>query len=300
MSVNFNKQVQPPPVVANKVAMPVGTSIIMAMDKFMFDKRDLNCTACRNGYRSTLPKMLDGKMYSVSVICTCVPYYQQSDSEGTGVVIYKGRRESWIKGVRPESEIQNEMLREGADKNAFKNKLNPQAPLQNPDGKNVKANLQKALENENKPKQKVMQQDKAGHFLFVDLETGKKMGLTVSDVSNPTVNPDSPEKVKQVPQTPPPQQQANGYKGLRPESDEEFLERTTGEKPMTADPRVISADEAAKIEAAKTVAPVNTATAPPTLKADPTPSSVSVTVKTPTPTPEVKRGRGRPKGSGKK
>lgn len=291
MSVNFNKQVQPPPVVANKVAMPVGTSIIMAMDKFMFDKRDQNCNACRNGYRSTLPKVLDGKMYSVSVVCTCVPYYQQSDAEGTGVVIYKGRRENWIKGVRPESEIQAELLREGADRAAFRNKLNPKAPLANPDGKNAQANLEKAVQNENKPKQKVMQQDKNGHFLFVDLETGKRMGLVVSDVSNPTINPDNPDKAaKETPVPPTPEQ----VKGQRQESDEEFLERTTGQKPMAADPRVISEDEASRIEAARLVQ----------ISTNPTPAAPT---KGPTAQPKVapsetpaKRGRGRPKGSGKK
>jgi hypothetical protein len=278
MTVNFNRSVQPAPVVASKVAMPVGTSIIMAMDKFIFEKRDENCHDCRNGYRSTLPKVLDGKMYSVSVVCTCVPYYQSLDSEGSGIVIYKGRRENWIKGVRPEAEIQAEMIREGKAKTDFSQRMNPKEPLKNSDGKNIKANLEKALQNEEKPKQKVMQQDKNGHWLFVDLETGKKMGLRISDVANPQVNPANPDKAVKQPEPPPtePQQTAQG---LRPESDEEFLQRTTGQAPMTADPRVISEAEATLIEASR-VAP------PP-----PPPATTTVT---------VKRGRGRPKGSGKK
>jgi hypothetical protein len=290
MTVNFNRQAQPAPVVANKVAMPVGTSIILSMDKFLFEKRDSNCRDCRNGYRSTLPKMLDGKMYSVSVICTCVPYYQNTDAEGSGVVSYKGRRENWVKGVRPEAEIQAELIREGKANADFSQKINPKAPLQNKDGKNTKANLEKALQNDAKPAQKFMQQDQQGHWLFVDLETGKKMGLRVSDVANPAINPDNPDKaVKPEPAQPQvqPEQQASGYKGLRPESDEEFLQRTTGEVPMEADPRVISEAEATKIEASR-ITPVAPVTAP-----------KAIPPQAPKP-PEVKRGRGRPKGPAKK
>lgn len=294
MSVNFNKTVQPQPVVASKVAMPVGTSIILAMDKFMFDKRDQNCKSCRNGYRSTLPKMLDGKMYSVSVICTCVPYYQSSDADGTGVVIYKGRRENWTKGVRPEAEIQSELIREGDAQSAFKQKMNPKSTPQNTNGKNSEANQEKAAQNAAKPAQKVMQQDKQGHWLFVTLEEGKKMGLSISDVSNPLVNPDNPEKGIVTPQTPPaqPQEQA---KGLRPESDEEFLIRTTGQAPMTADPRVITEEEATKIEADRVSSPV--AIPPASGPSVPAPVAPAPTNQSPA---VVKRGPGRPKGSVKK
>src|SRR5882724_753874 len=97
MSANF-KPKDAPQIIANKFAMPVGTSIVMDMNKFMFNKRDENCIQCRNGFKSTLPKKLDNKIYSVSVICTCVPYYQSKEADGTGVVMFKGRREKWIKG----------------------------------------------------------------------------------------------------------------------------------------------------------------------------------------------------------
>ncbi len=290
MTANFNRAVQPPPVVANKIAMPVGTSIIMSMDKFLFDKRDQNCKACRNGYRSTLPKMVGNKVVSVGIICTCVPYCQQVDADGTGIVVYKGRRENWVRGVRPDSEIQDELVREGKANISQRDKANPKEPLKNPNGKNAKANVEKALQNENKPKQRVMQQDKNGHWLFVDLETGKKMGLSISDVANPIVNPDNPDAVPQAPPPPPPPQSK-----AKPESDEEFLLRTTGQAPMAGDPTLITEAEANKIEAERGKVPV----APPPASGPSVPAA-SAPAPTNQPPEVVKRPRGRPKGSGRK
>jgi hypothetical protein len=310
MTASFKPQNQPVTVTTQQVAMPVGTNIILSMDKFMFDKRDVNCNSCRSGYKSTLPKSIDGKMYNVCVICTCVPYLLNADEEKTGIVVYKGRKENWVKGVRPESEIQAELIREGAAANALYRQQEAERLKNNPNAKSERAIREKSLQNAEKPRQKVMQQDKNGHWIFVDTETGKKMGLTISDVSNPAINKENPE-AQPKPQPQPQENQgdvpasaavsptptptvdasvaAQRARGGRPETDEEFLLRTTGEAPINEDVTFLSQEVAQKIDAAK-------AAPKPIAKSQPAPVAPTA----PAPVAEVKRGRGRPKGSTKK
>lgn len=285
MTANF-KPKDAPQIVTNRFAIPVGTSVILDFDKFMFDKRDINCNGCKNGFKSTLPKKMDNKIYNVNIVCTCVPYYQSRDAEGTGVVVYKGRRESWVKGIRPDSEIQAELIREGQIKNALarKNEIEDNLRANNNVTGNAKyqkalrdkENMEKAKLNGARPPQKVLQQDKAGHWIFVTLEQGAKLGGRISDPAHPVINPDKPETTEAQPASVP----ADESKAGRTESDEEFLLRTTGQAPIVGDPTFINKVDADKIEAAKpTLAPI----VPPVA-----------------PTVPVRRGRGRPRGTGKK
>jgi len=269
MSVNFRKQENSQPPTDKKVAMPVGTSMIMSMDKFMFDKRDTNCNQCRNGYKSTLPKVVDGKTYSVAVICTCVPYFLNNDGKGNGTVVYKGRKENWTNYTRPEKEISDELIRQGMVSREINRRDDAKKALA-AGGK--EAAVEKSIQNAQRAPQRVMQQDKDGHWLFVDIETGKKMGLRLSDVANPTINPNKPEDPT-----------APAAQPKRQETDEEFLERTTGQAVDTSDPRIITEEQATAIEASRVAAPKQIAKAQPAA---------------PVQAPAVKKsGRGRPKGA---
>jgi hypothetical protein len=266
MTVNFRKQENSQPPTDKRVAMPVGTSKIMPMADFLFDKRDTNCTRCKNGYTSTLPKSVDGKIYSVAIICTCVPYFLSNDGKGNGTVVYKGRKENWTNYTRPEKEISDELIRQGLVSREVNRRDDAKKALA-AGGK--EAAVEKSIQNAQRAPQRVMQQDKDGHWLFVDIETGKKMGLRLSDVANPTINPNKPED----PAAPAPAQ------AKRQETDEEFLERTTGQAVDTSDPRIITEEQATAIEASRVAAPK------PIAKAQPAAPAVK------------KSGRGRPKGA---
>jgi hypothetical protein len=99
----------------NKFAIPVGTNSIINYDKFLLDKRDLNCTNCKNGMKSMVGKRINEKTFNVPVMCTCVPYIQSEDSDGVEIVVYKGRRERWINGKRPEIYLSDEKVRTAAN-----------------------------------------------------------------------------------------------------------------------------------------------------------------------------------------
>jgi hypothetical protein len=274
MTVNFRKQENSQPPTDKKVAMPVGTSMIMSMDKFMFDKRDTNCTRCRNGYTSTLPKSVDGKIYSVAVICTCVPYFLDNDGKGNGTVVYKGRKENWLNFTRPEKEISDELIRQGIVSRE-QNRQDSNKKALDAGGKD--ADEVRAQQNAQRAPQKQMYQSKDGHWFFVDSATARKWGLIISDVANPVINPDKPNE-----EGPAPAQQ----QGKRQETDEEFLERTTGQAIDNSDPTYISPETAAAIEASRVAKPV----AKPVAKAQ---TSAPATQATGAP----KKGRGRPAGA---
>jgi hypothetical protein len=103
----------------NQLAIPVGTGTTYSYDKFMWDKRDLNCNQCKNGMKSMVTKRINDKVYNIPVVCTCVPYAQSEDADGVQVVVYKGRRERWVKGKRPEIYISDEQVRGKANEAAL-------------------------------------------------------------------------------------------------------------------------------------------------------------------------------------
>lgn len=92
-----------------KYAIPVGTGNVIEFDKFLFDHRDKSCNKCKNGYKSVVPKTIGTKVFSIPIICICVPYIQSEDKEGNMVVNFKGFRELWPDGDRPEAYIQKEI-----------------------------------------------------------------------------------------------------------------------------------------------------------------------------------------------
>ena len=94
-----------------KYAMPVGTGAIIELNKFLFDQRDKTCTACKNGRKSEVTKLIGDKKFIVPNICVCVPYIQSHDGNGTAVVSYKGQRELWPDLKRPEEYSQRELLK---------------------------------------------------------------------------------------------------------------------------------------------------------------------------------------------
>lgn len=100
-----------PPVnsVENKYAIPVGTGNIIELDKFLFDERDKSCNKCKNGYKSAAQKTIGTQIYTIPIICICVPYVQSEDKDGNRVVSFKGFREMWPDGERPEAYIQKEL-----------------------------------------------------------------------------------------------------------------------------------------------------------------------------------------------
>jgi hypothetical protein len=109
-------------VMNNTLAIPIGTNTIFAYDKFMWDSRDLNCTACKNGMKSMITKRINDKQYNVPVVCTCVPYIESQDEDGVSIVVFKGRRERWVKGKRPESYKVDEGIRGKANTAALNTK----------------------------------------------------------------------------------------------------------------------------------------------------------------------------------
>lgn len=109
-------------VLNNTLAIPVGTGTVFAYSKFLWDKRDLNCSSCKNGMKSMIAKRINDKTYNIPVVCTCVPYTESTDVDGVSVVVYKGRRERWVKGKRPESYILDEAVRGNANKAAVNTK----------------------------------------------------------------------------------------------------------------------------------------------------------------------------------
>lgn len=109
-------------VLNNVLAIPVGTNTIIGYDKFMWDKRDENCVNCKNGMKSMVSKRVNEKTYNVPVVCPCVPYIQSEDADGVQVVVFKGRRERWIKGKRPEIYLSDEKVRAAANQAAVSTK----------------------------------------------------------------------------------------------------------------------------------------------------------------------------------
>lgn len=109
-------------VMNNTLAIPVGSNTIFAYDKFMWDSRDINCTACKNGMKSMITKRINDKIYNVPVVCTCVPYIESADTDGVSIVVFKGRRERWVKGKRPESYKVDEGIRSKANTAALNTK----------------------------------------------------------------------------------------------------------------------------------------------------------------------------------
>ena len=112
---NPGSQVQ---VLNNKLAIPVGSGTTYEYDKFMWAKRDLNCGQCKNGMKSMVTKRINEKVYNIPVVCTCVPYIQSEDEDGVQVVVFKGRRERWVGGKRPEIYISDEQVRSKANEAA--------------------------------------------------------------------------------------------------------------------------------------------------------------------------------------
>lgn len=95
-----------------KYAIPVGTGSLIEMSKFLFEERYSGCVnKCRSGYKSIAPKNVNGTIYQVPIICTCVPYVASQDKDGNYVVVYRGNRELWPGKKRPEQYIQNDMQR---------------------------------------------------------------------------------------------------------------------------------------------------------------------------------------------
>jgi hypothetical protein len=109
-------------VITNQLAIPVGTNTVIPYNKFLWDKRDLNCGLCKNGLKSQLSRRINEKTYLVPVVCVCVPYLQSEDSDGVQTVVFKGRRERWIKGKRPEIYLSDEKVRASANKAAVTTK----------------------------------------------------------------------------------------------------------------------------------------------------------------------------------
>jgi hypothetical protein len=220
MTASFRQQ--PAQLIQNKYAMPVGTNSLIDANKFIWDKRDENCSLCKHGLKSTLPKFVEGKTYSVNVICTCVPYYQSKEANGTGVVMYKGRREMWKKGIRPESVITEERIREQQTRAAYtrqeqtKARLNVNNRVSNNKYEIAPATaeelkeagvtaaeltpkfsqeiakenigIQKSLQNSVRAEQKVMQRDKQGHLVFLPLSMAARIGAQpVTPAATPVV-----------------------------------------------------------------------------------------------------------------
>jgi len=92
-----------------RYAIPVGTSNIIDLSKFMLDQRDTACKACKNGYKSMVSKLVGQTYVQVPIICTCVPYVQSQDEKGQLVVVFKGNREFWKTNKRPEVYIQKDI-----------------------------------------------------------------------------------------------------------------------------------------------------------------------------------------------
>ena len=92
-----------------KYAIPVGTGSIIEFDKFLFEHRDKACNKCKNGFKSAAQKTIGTQTFTIPIICVCVPYIQSEDKEGNKVVSYKGFRELWPDGERPEAYIQKEL-----------------------------------------------------------------------------------------------------------------------------------------------------------------------------------------------
>jgi len=95
-----------------KYGIPVGTSNVFEISKFLVELRDTSCPGCKTGYKSVANKVIDGKSFPVPVFCTCVPYITSEDKDGNLVVVYKGARELWPGRKRPEQYIQNDLQRQ--------------------------------------------------------------------------------------------------------------------------------------------------------------------------------------------
>jgi hypothetical protein len=326
MSISF-KQANAPQVVANKFAIPVGTSTILSWDRFLWDQRDINCGQCKNGFKSTLPKKVQDKIYQVSVICTCVPYYQLQEADGSGVVVYKGRRERWIKGKRQESDIQAEMIREQAGLEALRHKNEVEKTIRNPKSGDPKADLIREQQNKARD-QRILVQGRDGHWMKLTPAQAKAFGAVESNPANPVIDleKEQAQAQPQVPEQPTAAQlgaetglgspelakaKAQGYKGMRPETDEEYLTRMGGEAPMS-DEQVGAQIKAAKVAAEQRLAQALAAPEPSPVagKAPKAPKAVKAKAQTasipPPPAPAVaqapavvpvvaKRGPGRPR-----
>lgn len=92
-----------------RYAIPVGTGNVIEFDKFLFDERDKTCKNCKNGFKSAVTKMIGTQNMTIPIICVCVPYIQSEDKEGNKVVNFKGFRELWPDGQRPEAYTQKEL-----------------------------------------------------------------------------------------------------------------------------------------------------------------------------------------------
>ncbi|VVB50682.1 Uncharacterised protein [uncultured archaeon] len=99
------------PASEKRYAMPVGTSSLIELSRFIFEERDTTCMKCKSGYKSVAPKSINGVVYQVPLICPCVPYVASQDKDGNFVMVYKGVRELWPGKKRPEQYIQNDMQR---------------------------------------------------------------------------------------------------------------------------------------------------------------------------------------------
>ncbi len=104
------------PVVLNKWAIPAGQpGNLIEFSKFLLTKRDTSCTQCRNrGVKSILMKLVDGKNYSVPIMCICVPIVMGEAANGSLIVSYKGYREEWPNGERPESLVHADLIKANA------------------------------------------------------------------------------------------------------------------------------------------------------------------------------------------
>lgn len=278
--------------------MPVGTGVVMAWDKFLWDQRDLNCNACRNGFKSAFPKTIENKVFQVAQVCTCVPYYESRDGEGTGVVVYRGRRERWVAGKRQEIDIQAELIREQQGRDLTNRKNDVMDALKNKT-KGAKADELKAKNNASLPERPTMCRDKNGHWMLLTKTQAQVLGLTPVDPQTISLEAENNrlralqaeealaanQSESQAPAGAEPETNTSGFTGLRQETDEEFLMRASGEVPVVGDPRVISQSEADRLEAAKQ---------------SPTAAPAVVTQAAPEVRPVVKKSPGRPKGSTKK
>jgi hypothetical protein len=108
-------------VPAAKYAMPVGTGNLVEFSRFMLDLRDASCPHCRTGFKSITPKFIEGKVYQIPIMCTCVPYIANIDKDNNLIVVFKGVRELWPGKKRPEQYIQNDLVRRSEFDNAKAN-----------------------------------------------------------------------------------------------------------------------------------------------------------------------------------
>ncbi len=102
-------------VLNNVLGIPVGSNTTYAYEKFLWKERDLNCNQCKNGMKSMIAKRINDKVYNIPVVCTCVPYTQSLDEDGVSIVVFKGRRERWVGGKRPEVYKHDEAVRSRAN-----------------------------------------------------------------------------------------------------------------------------------------------------------------------------------------